>query len=75
MWKRHAILTSTCLYGSNLSPKLRSKIAAFDLDGTVIKWDPSGKDASFEYWNTKVPRMLKDVHDQGSVSFTLLLSD
>ena len=49
MWKRHAILTSTCLYGSNLSPKLRSKIAAFDLDGTVIKWDPSGKDASFEY--------------------------
>lgn len=65
MWEKHPLLSSTCLYGTNLAPKLRPKIAAFDLDGTIIHWSPSYKDDSFKYWHTKVPRMLKEAHDQG----------
>ncbi|KAI5122008.1 hypothetical protein M0805_001840 [Coniferiporia weirii] len=65
-WKKLSLfLTSTCLYGENLAPQLRTKIAAFDLDGTVIKWSASKNDTQWEYWNKKVPQALKEVHDSG----------
>ncbi|THH08615.1 hypothetical protein EW145_g2580 [Phellinidium pouzarii] len=65
-WKKLPfLLTSTCLFGENLAPALRSKIAAFDLDGTVIKWSASKNGTDWEYWNKKVPQVLKEVHDSG----------
>ena len=63
----------TCLHGTNLEPRWRTKVAAFDLDGTVIKSSfHKGKATSsnplhWEYWNKSVPGKLKEVHDAGLV--------
>jgi bifunctional polynucleotide phosphatase/kinase len=53
----------TCLHGVNLQPKAYSKIAAFDLDGTVIKF--SNDNGEWQWWNSVVPTRLREVAQQG----------
>ncbi|KAF9239632.1 HAD-like domain-containing protein [Melanogaster broomeanus] len=60
----------TCLHGINLSPPATAKVAAFDLDGTVIKsrHKNRGKGAealTWEWWRNAVPGKLQDLHQDG----------
>ena len=64
-WKRLPFISDTCLYGENLSPQIRKKVALFDLDGTVIKWPPPEIETDWEYWDESVPKALEDVHKTG----------
>ncbi|KAH9991967.1 polynucleotide kinase 3 phosphatase-domain-containing protein [Russula compacta] len=73
--------TRSCLHGIHLAPTASSRVAAFDLDGTVIKSPfsqvgragPKGgkrvkKQANgleWEWWRAVVPQKLKEVHDSG----------
>lgn len=61
--------TKSCLHGINLKPISRSKVAAFDLDGTLIKSEFGNKSAAsnphWEWWRTSVPIKLKDLHESG----------
>ncbi|KAG6850475.1 hypothetical protein H0H93_012896 [Arthromyces matolae] len=59
--------TGSCLYAVNLHPTLSTKVAAFDLDGTIIKSDFS---ESWEWWRTLVPTKLRDVVKDG---YTLVI--
>jgi bifunctional polynucleotide phosphatase/kinase len=50
-----------------LQPKATSKVAALDLDGTVIKSDfkaVSGK-PTFEWWRSSIPDKLRELHQSG----------
>ena len=66
----------TCLHGVNLSPKNAPKVAAFDLDGTLIKWYKRNKadkrnraeESNWEWWRDVVPAKIKKVHEAGYVS-------
>ncbi|KAF9472603.1 PNK3P-domain-containing protein [Pholiota conissans] len=60
----------SCLHGVNLQPEASSKIAALDLDGTVIKSSFSSKKSNgtlptFEWWRSCVPEKLKELHESG----------
>ncbi|KAF9257815.1 PNK3P-domain-containing protein [Marasmius fiardii PR-910] len=56
---------ATCLHGVNLEPPSRTKVALFDLDGTIIKSNLGSKDASWEWWRPQVPGALKKLHEDG----------
>ncbi|KAG5643898.1 hypothetical protein DXG03_009469 [Asterophora parasitica] len=72
----------SCLHGVNLNPKPSTKVAAFDLDGTLIKSDfgiGSSRKAStstptaapsWEWWRASIPAKLKEVIDSG---FTVVI--
>ena len=64
-WKELPFIPTTCMYGENLSPQIREKVAVFDLDGTVIKWPPPKDATKWEYWYSSVPKKLKEAHDEG----------
>jgi bifunctional polynucleotide phosphatase/kinase len=56
----------SCLYGINLNPKNNAKVAAFDLDGTLVKSDRTTRnDITWEWWRKVVPDKLKEVHEAG----------
>jgi bifunctional polynucleotide phosphatase/kinase len=59
----------TCLHGINLIPKSTPKVAAFDLDGTVIKSNHKNrsKEAAlhWEWWRASVPVKLEELHQEG----------
>ncbi|KAG1832802.1 polynucleotide kinase 3 phosphatase-domain-containing protein [Suillus variegatus] len=59
----------TCLHGINLIPQSTPKVAAFDLDGTVIKSNHKNrsKEAAlhWEWWRASVPVKLKELHQEG----------
>lgn len=60
----------TCLHGLNLEPKSASKVAAFDLDGTIIKFKKQtsvSSNGEWEWWNSVVPAKLRDVAGEGYV--------
>ena len=72
--------TRSCLHGIHLAPTASERVAAFDLDGTVIKSDfiqvgrAGGKQRvmkkqtnklEWEWWRAVVPQKLKEVHDSG----------
>ncbi|KAF8803640.1 PNK3P-domain-containing protein [Phlegmacium glaucopus] len=65
-WLKPLGTTGTCLHGINLEPKATTKVAALDLDGTVIKSDvsASGK-PTFEWWRSSVPDKLRELHQSG----------
>ena len=53
--------SKSCLHAVNLSPKPSSKVAAFDLDGTLIKGDLGSTSSSWEWWRASVPTKLREV--------------
>ncbi|RDB21211.1 Bifunctional polynucleotide phosphatase/kinase [Hypsizygus marmoreus] len=59
----------SCLHGINLSPRAAVKVAAFDLDGTLIKSEFGNKGSptspSWEWWRNLIPTKLKEVYDSG----------
>ncbi|TFK50051.1 PNK3P-domain-containing protein [Heliocybe sulcata] len=76
-WQQSLGPTRTCLYGTNLAPQSSTKVAAFDLDGALIRssfgkgaFKAKGKGAStsgqlFEWWRPGVPGKLRQVNAQG----------
>ena len=42
-------------------------MAAFDLDGTVVKYLPAKGELEWEFWHKDMPRFLKEIHDSGYV--------
>ncbi|KAG6861891.1 hypothetical protein C0995_010597 [Termitomyces sp. Mi166 len=60
--------TRSCLHGINRHPTSSTKLAAFDLDGTLIKSDYGGgrkPSGTWEWWRVSVPAKLKEVADSG----------
>lgn len=62
----------TCLHGIHLDPPARPKVALFDLDGTVIKWNHKNRGKGtealkWEWWRQSVPTKLKALHQDGCV--------
>jgi bifunctional polynucleotide phosphatase/kinase len=73
--------TRSCLHGVHLAPSASERVAAFDLDGTVIKSSYTqaggrggGKQrmvkrltngVEWEWWRAVVPQKLKEAHDSG----------
>ncbi|KAI6043096.1 polynucleotide kinase 3'-phosphatase [Pisolithus marmoratus] len=59
----------TCLHGINLSPPCLPKVAALDLDGTVIKSNPrnrgKGSASQWEWWRNVVPQKMRALHEEG----------
>ncbi|KAF5358563.1 hypothetical protein D9756_001778 [Leucocoprinus leucothites] len=56
----------TCLQGKNLEPKCCSKVAAFDLDGTIIKFTKQTSSSSgWEWWKSAVPAKIRSVVEEG----------
>ncbi|TRM59459.1 polynucleotide kinase 3 phosphatase-domain-containing protein [Schizophyllum amplum] len=74
----------SCWHATNLTPTAAPRVAAFDLDGTVIK-SSFGSGASksktkakaasvsptFEWWNPCVPKKLEEVYEQGYAIFLI----
>ena len=57
----------TLLHGINLEPKHSAKVAAFDLDNTLIMgtfW-AKATEGEWKWWNPAVPSKLKALHDGG----------
>lgn len=67
-WLKSLGPDGSCLHGINLQQPAKSKVAALDLDGTLIKQE-FGK-ADFAWWNSRVPQKLKDLHNSGQVRTT-----
>lgn len=60
----------TCLVGKQGKPDLkRGKVAAFDLDGTLIKPKSGnirpGTSEDWMFWHNSVPKKLKEAHEAG----------
>ncbi|KAJ3827702.1 polynucleotide kinase 3 phosphatase-domain-containing protein [Lentinula raphanica] len=73
-WHKALGACGTCLYGTNLVPACSSKVAAFDLDGTLIKSSfgkgavkkaPKGSPPTWEWWREKVPDTLEKLNTEG----------
>ncbi|KAK7043791.1 DNA kinase/phosphatase Pnk1 [Paramarasmius palmivorus] len=64
-WLKALGSKATCLHGVNLEPPSRSKVALFDLDGTIIKSSLNSKSTAWEWWRTEVPTALKKAHEEG----------
>lgn len=68
-----AMLGGSCHHGVHLNPKSSPKVAAFDLDGTLIKPNSGAafaKDATdWKWWGeaSVVTKKLKELHDDGQV--------
>lgn len=70
--------TRSCLHGVHLAPSASSRVAAFDLDSTLIKFararskgdkkratKTTTNGLEWEWWKAVVPQKLKEVHDSG----------
>lgn len=59
----------SCLHGTNLAPPCFPKVAALDLDDTIIKYDRKNhkKDTAlqWEWWKNAVPSKLQTLHEEG----------
>ncbi|KAF9001999.1 polynucleotide kinase 3 phosphatase-domain-containing protein [Cyathus striatus] len=57
----------TCLHGTNLQPQYLANVAAFDLDGTLIKseFSKKGTPSQWEWWRSIVPAKLQELHQAG----------
>jgi len=68
-WISSAPMLNTCLHGVNGEPRFYPQVAAFDLDGTIIK-SPFDKGSrpkfgtSWSWWNSRVPRKLRELHEK-----------
>ncbi|KAH9483853.1 Bifunctional polynucleotide phosphatase/kinase [Psilocybe cubensis] len=70
-WLKPLGPTGSCLHGINLHPTASAKVAALDLDGTVIKSEfatksaAAGKPPSWSWWRSIVPDKLKELYESG----------
>lgn len=78
--------TRSCLHGVHLAPSASERVAAFDLDSTLIKFVSRARSKGdkkrvtttttngleWEWWKAVVPQKLKEVHDSGCVSISLV---
>ncbi|KAF8506302.1 polynucleotide kinase 3 phosphatase-domain-containing protein [Gautieria morchelliformis] len=67
VWKK--TIDQTCLHGVHLDPAPSNKVAALDLDGTLIKTRsgnrfPRGKD-DWMWWRASVKKKITDIHLEG----------
>jgi bifunctional polynucleotide phosphatase/kinase len=58
--------TGSCLHAVNQAPASTTKVAALDLDGTLIKADLRYT-IDWQWWSPVVPKKLRELHEQGSV--------
>ncbi|KAF8577048.1 PNK3P-domain-containing protein [Ramaria rubella] len=72
LWKKS--IGGSCLYGVNLDPAPSSKVAAWDLDGTLIKTSSGNnfpRDKSdWMWWRSSIPNKIKELHKEG---FTIVI--
>lgn len=67
-WLRPLGPSRSCLHAVNLDPESSTKVAAFDLDGTVITKLPFNSPAlEWYWWNAVVPAKLKEAASNGCV--------
>ncbi|KAF8163100.1 polynucleotide kinase 3 phosphatase-domain-containing protein [Crassisporium funariophilum] len=69
-WLKPLGTKGSCLHGINLQPKASMKVAALDLDDTVIKSQFGSKLATtgkptWEWWRSSIPGKLKELHESG----------
>ncbi|KAM0754682.1 PNK3P-domain-containing protein [Meredithblackwellia eburnea MCA 4105] len=66
-WKKD--VSTTCPHGIHGNPKGSSKVAAFDLDGTIIVTKSGNKfpkdKTDFMFLYPEIPRKLKELHQDG----------
>ncbi|KAJ8483437.1 hypothetical protein ONZ45_g14602 [Pleurotus djamor] len=55
----------TCLHATNLQPTPSTKVAAFDLDGTIIESNVRSNNTSWKWWRNCVKDNLRDLVQQG----------
>ena len=60
-------LGATCLYAEHLDPKFTSKVAALDLDGTLISSPHKGPPLEWRWWKDCVPAKLAQAVREGYV--------
>ncbi|KAJ7492183.1 polynucleotide kinase 3 phosphatase-domain-containing protein [Mycena latifolia] len=65
-WLKPLGPNGSCLHAVNLSPQSSAKVAAFDLDGTVIASKPfSAPQLPWHWWNAGVPAKLAEAASDG----------
>ncbi|KAJ6523631.1 polynucleotide kinase 3'-phosphatase [Mycena capillaripes] len=65
-WLKALGPTGSCLHGVQNAPSSSTKVAAFDLDGTVIAMLPFSAPAlQWHWWNAGVPAKLAEVAAEG----------
>ncbi|KAJ7733566.1 polynucleotide kinase 3 phosphatase-domain-containing protein [Mycena maculata] len=65
-WLKPLGPSGSCLHAANKSPKSSTKVAAFDLDGTVIASLPfSSPPLQWHWWNAVVPAKLAGIANDG----------
>ncbi|KAJ7284504.1 polynucleotide kinase 3 phosphatase-domain-containing protein [Mycena rebaudengoi] len=65
-WLKPLGSNGSCLHAINLNPQSSTKVAAFDLDGTVIASLPfSAPPLQWHWWNPAIPKKLAEVADEG----------
>ena len=69
---RNIPIGKTCLHGPHLQPLATKKVAAFDLDGTLIKTKSGNtfpRDRNdWKIWHSTVTQTLRTLHDEGFVA-------
>ena len=66
----------TLLHGVNLEPKTSPKIAAFDLDDTLIRsTSPNATDGKWKWWTAQIPVKLKELYEDGYANLKLFCTD
>jgi len=60
---------NSCLHGVYLEPESHVKLAAFDLDGTIIESNFRKPGVEWAWWNTIVPARLRSLHNEGYALF------
>jgi len=58
----------TCLHATNLIPEARTKVAALDLDGTIIHGGGFNTGLNWKWWAPIVPKKLRELHEEGCVA-------
>ena len=70
VWKKP--IAHTCLHGVNHGPIPSNKVAAWDLDGTLIKTRSGSKFArdkdDWMWWRASVKKKITDMHEEGYVA-------
>lgn len=74
VWKKP--IEHTCLHGVNLDPPPSSKVAAWDLDGTLIKTRsgsrfPRDKN-DWMWWRASVKKKVTDLYEEGYVVVSII---